>query len=449
MITQFNGGEEYGLQGLSLLAQVVYLRGIRPYMNYDTGIAGNPQRRQGVKTLSLAFLAAVSEFLPDWGSKRKPCRPTHEQVRAALEELKRHGMIEDRGSSRMVGLVFLCANAHTNQFARNRNPAGTGEEPRRNPAGTLEPSAPQGTPPGGLPEIQGFPSENMGLGNQEPARNPTVNPLGTPEGPGFGCAERMPTQRIDGYTEDGNTATAMAVVEIAQSDEGEESHEGAGIPEVQVEPATVPKVEQEAKPRLGADTRPVNRITPEQMPEIPRELAQTYIDYRMDLGSPLSVGIWRIILAECEKARWLPEKAVRMAIVRGWRGIDAKYLMEANEGRTTEQGEGKPKAPGYPSNAERFKDRWGEPRQTQTADISREVMSTLMGEAARKNTLEGRPVGPVRQPTAPPASDVAPAKREMSPEDRAALDALLARCRGGGLTTQQQAHRAFMSGAGV
>lgn len=125
MITQWNDNEDHALQGCSLLAQIIYLRGIRRHMNYQTGIAGNPK----VRKLSLSGLADIARFEPDWGSRKPAWTASKEEVRAALEELKRSGLIQDSGSSLKNGLIFFLPLADTNKSVQKRNPTGTPQEP--------------------------------------------------------------------------------------------------------------------------------------------------------------------------------------------------------------------------------------------------------------------------------------------------------------------------------
>jgi len=174
VITQWNDEEDEALQGCSLLAQAIYLRGIRRFMKYETGIAGNPAHNPKIKTLSLSGLADIAQFSPDWGSKKKAWIPGKEEIRAALEELKRANLIEDRGSCLRDGLIFFLPKADANQSVQKRNPIGTPQEPHDD-----EPHAETGAKPN---EIRG-----------SMERNPTRNPTGENTG--------NPTQRIDGYTD--------------------------------------------------------------------------------------------------------------------------------------------------------------------------------------------------------------------------------------------------------
>ena len=62
--TSWNDEEDAALQGLSADAQLIYLRGIRRYMNYQTRIAGIERK------INLLSLKEVIEFIPDQKSNR-------------------------------------------------------------------------------------------------------------------------------------------------------------------------------------------------------------------------------------------------------------------------------------------------------------------------------------------------------------------------------------------
>ena len=122
---QINEAEDGALQGLSLLAQVLYMRGLRPRMDYGTGLVGDCRARGVTRDA----LASVCEYLPDAGSTRRATKPSAEQVRAALAELGRAGLVvrpTDRGPRRLVFRLIL---ATVNHSASARNPRGTPEEP--------------------------------------------------------------------------------------------------------------------------------------------------------------------------------------------------------------------------------------------------------------------------------------------------------------------------------
>ena len=85
MRTSWNDEEEHALQGLPLRAQIVYLRGIRRYMDYASRICGGPHRR-----ISLGMLAETTQELVNRQIRPKASKDC---IRAALEQLKRAGLI--------------------------------------------------------------------------------------------------------------------------------------------------------------------------------------------------------------------------------------------------------------------------------------------------------------------------------------------------------------------
>ncbi len=116
----WNEDEHMALYGLSMMARVVYLMGIRWRMDRKTGLVGGPGR-----TLSYAALAEMADFIPDKGSQDARYKPNKEKLRAVIRELKRAGLIEDAGSSMANGLIFRCILADRDQSVQNMNPTGT------------------------------------------------------------------------------------------------------------------------------------------------------------------------------------------------------------------------------------------------------------------------------------------------------------------------------------
>ena len=86
----WNDDEDFALQGLSLEAQVIYLRGIRRFADRN-GVAGRARR------INRASLSEVCHFVPDACSRLKEARPTWAQVRRRLQELERAGLVKMLG----------------------------------------------------------------------------------------------------------------------------------------------------------------------------------------------------------------------------------------------------------------------------------------------------------------------------------------------------------------
>ena len=108
MKTAWNDSEDRALQGLSVEAQIMYLRGIRRYMDYGCGIAGGKSRK-----INYQGLGEILMQCPDPGSTVRTKKPTRDFLRARLKELKRAGLVRDAGSNRDVGLVLHLPIADT------------------------------------------------------------------------------------------------------------------------------------------------------------------------------------------------------------------------------------------------------------------------------------------------------------------------------------------------
>jgi hypothetical protein len=83
METKWNDQEDAALSGLSMLAQLIYLRVFRRHMDYATGMAGLNYR------IDYQAICDAAGFVPDPGSKEPRWRPTKGKVRAAIHELER------------------------------------------------------------------------------------------------------------------------------------------------------------------------------------------------------------------------------------------------------------------------------------------------------------------------------------------------------------------------
>ena len=113
--------EDEALQGLPWAQQLIYLRALRPYMDYATGIVG---LRRGISRRSLRETLYVE---PERGRHRSAAPyPTESAVRNALAGLERAGLIEQIES--YGRLVFRCQLALVDQSARNMSGRGTADE---------------------------------------------------------------------------------------------------------------------------------------------------------------------------------------------------------------------------------------------------------------------------------------------------------------------------------
>ena len=123
MIGYWNDEEDAALQGLSLEAQIIYLRGIRRFADKN-GVAGIERR------INRASLSEVCHFLPDRRSPRAESRPTWDSVKHRLAELERAGLIV-----RLENLVFQLPYASQDNSVRmktaGRRPAMTAPKTAR------------------------------------------------------------------------------------------------------------------------------------------------------------------------------------------------------------------------------------------------------------------------------------------------------------------------------
>jgi hypothetical protein len=119
----------HGASSLSHAAKLAYILGIRPFMDYSTGLVGYKRR------ISYQSLSEVLEFAPVRGSQRKEQRFGKEAIRSIFKELERVGLIrwiknEDRC------LFFECLAAHRDNSPEMRNNPRT--TPSNNPMNNPE-----------------------------------------------------------------------------------------------------------------------------------------------------------------------------------------------------------------------------------------------------------------------------------------------------------------------
>jgi hypothetical protein len=121
MYTCFDSNEDDLLHGLPVEAQLLYLRGLRRYMDYTTAIVGGAARR-----ISLLMLCELLEVFPHQGMKG--ARPDKSKIRRLLGWLERTGLIE-RIEDRDGYLVYFLPHAKNHGWAdahsSDRNKADT------------------------------------------------------------------------------------------------------------------------------------------------------------------------------------------------------------------------------------------------------------------------------------------------------------------------------------
>jgi hypothetical protein len=136
------------LRGLPHTTRTLYREGLRPYMNFSTGLVGVERK------VSYQQFKELLEVDQDRGSKTDAYEPTLEQMRNMFRQLIRHGLVvKIKQEKRTAPMVYKLVFADTKQIRPN-------EEPHMNPIG--------GTPK----QNAVFPEGN---GNIR-----AVNPIGTP-----------------------------------------------------------------------------------------------------------------------------------------------------------------------------------------------------------------------------------------------------------------------------
>ena len=178
-IAYWRSSEDARLQGLSLLAQLIYLRGLRRYVDRN-GVVGR------WRAISWKMLAELTEFSPDRGSTKGAWQASREEIRAALRELQRHHLIQDLGeSARFQGLVFLLPLAVPQQ---EENAVQTSSHaPLSNPLEPLEQQPTQEltvevAEPVCLAASE-VPNEPGSTHLDEPPATPSITPISTPTTP--------------------------------------------------------------------------------------------------------------------------------------------------------------------------------------------------------------------------------------------------------------------------
>ena len=171
MRTAWNEEEDDALQGLPLRAQIIYLRGIRRYMDYASRISGGPHRR-----ISLAMLAETTQELINRQIQPKASKDC---IRASLEQLKRAGLIKRLADPDY--LVFLLPLADADKSLQINRPISPLQPPT-----AQHPQSPalagQGWPP---PQPASAPAANS-------SHRPTHQASGYPEDPALPNGRAVP-----------------------------------------------------------------------------------------------------------------------------------------------------------------------------------------------------------------------------------------------------------------
>lgn len=146
MRTSWNDDEDDALQGLPLRAQIVYLRGLRRYMDYASRVSGGPSRR-----ISLGMLA---ETVQECVNRQLQPKASKDGIRAALEQLKRAGLARRLPDPDYLVFHLPLADADPGRHSALGNHPPTARPPARDhqpPAAAAAQAAPAALPPAGNP----------------------------------------------------------------------------------------------------------------------------------------------------------------------------------------------------------------------------------------------------------------------------------------------------------
>lgn len=132
----WNDAEDQALQGLPLLAQLLYLRGLRLAMDYATGMVGAPPYGVSWRTLAYQLYVEPARGRSEYG------QPTQKSLRFAVGLLARAGLVEVRSGDReLLFFLPLADRDDSAQTNRGRRRADVGQINR----GTSEASHGEGS----------------------------------------------------------------------------------------------------------------------------------------------------------------------------------------------------------------------------------------------------------------------------------------------------------------
>lgn len=123
--TSWNDAEDEALEGLPLLAQVLYLRGLRAAMDYATGMVGRQPHGVSWRTLGNVLFVEPARGRSEHGS------PTQKALRFAVNILERAGLVEVRSGDReLLFFLPLADRDESAQTNRGRRRADVGQTNR-------------------------------------------------------------------------------------------------------------------------------------------------------------------------------------------------------------------------------------------------------------------------------------------------------------------------------
>lgn len=155
----FNSDELDALWGLPLLAQVVYFRGIRPEMDYQTGLVG--VRSPRTKRISYQSISEAVEVHPHQG-RTGAGKPSRGELRAAVGQLVKVGLIEVLSESTPSNrqLIFKCLLADVGYSVQKKDDTfttinTTGLQPETQPVYDQDKKQPEANNNNGLDGCDG------------------------------------------------------------------------------------------------------------------------------------------------------------------------------------------------------------------------------------------------------------------------------------------------------
>lgn len=188
---QINDDEREALRGLPMLAREIYVFGLRPFMDYATGVVG---LKRGVSWKSIAEELYVE---PHQGIKGG--EPTEKELRRALVWLQKAGLLGPNRADRK--LVFELPLAARDKSARNKVGTKWADEAGSDVEGT-KPSSDAGLPEEEGREVGGGESQKVGTPPES-----DINPTAHTAREGLTALLRFPMH--DAWEPDRKTFTAV------------------------------------------------------------------------------------------------------------------------------------------------------------------------------------------------------------------------------------------------
>lgn len=279
MNTVWNEDEDEALQGLPLGAQVLYLRGIRRYMDYQTGFVGI---KRGISLQSLSETLYV-EPAPGFNKVKF----SRDQIKRLIFWLVKAGLVE-RHSIERKSLIFFLPLADTDQSVQNK--AAT--------------KPPQSRHSKAAPKAATAKASNSNGFNHsaDTEADPTSKKVRRP------IAATPPVSGIRN-----NTSTDVEVLLLSAHDR---------------KAATAKTNNHKGCSHNPATEKPKKTLIPLQILSdfgINGQLAADFLEIRKAKKSPLTLTALNCILKQAEKAGLALEDAIRICIERNWQTFNANW----------------------------------------------------------------------------------------------------------------------------